>query len=247
MTFDWSGDGTAAAHSGTMQLFAHGLQLPVAPLRSPLDVTLEGTYSPQDVFFRTCRLANEHFSLGGFVMLGSNFIELQALELLLDGEPQARGTLFLPFGVDRWRKSGSLLEAFDERQKFDVDLMVEHLDLAKLDRAVGEKTPPSGVLDGKLAVYGPLVSLQLTTDWHLKNLGPAKAPNALDFDLGALRRRARRWESACGLWRLLPLVAAGLDPVARLDKARLFARSVSTRPTIPPQVRLPGAFPPDVP
>ena len=29
VTFDWSGDGNFAAHSGTMQLFAHGLQLPV--------------------------------------------------------------------------------------------------------------------------------------------------------------------------------------------------------------------------
>ncbi len=224
MTFDWSGDGTAAAHSGTMQLFAHGLQLPVAPLRSPLDVTLEGTYSPQDVFFRTCRLANEHFSLGGFVMLGSNFIELQALELLLHGEPQARGTLFLPFGVDRWRKSGSLLEAFDERQKFDVDLMVEHLDLAKLDRAVGEKTPLSGVLDGKLAVYGPLASLQLTTDWHLKNLGPAKAQNALDFDLHYDAGRADgNLHAVFGVSS--PLVARASIPL-RLDKRWLNARSV---------------------
>ena len=73
VTFDWSGDGTPAAHSGTMQLFAHGLQLPVAPLRLPLDVTLEGTYSPQDIFFRTFKLASDRVSLGGFLLLGRKF------------------------------------------------------------------------------------------------------------------------------------------------------------------------------
>ena len=79
-----------------MQLFAHGLQLPVAPLRMPLDVTLVGSYSPQDVFFRTFKLASDRFSLGGFLMLGSNFVELQAFELALDGARRMGGTLFLP-------------------------------------------------------------------------------------------------------------------------------------------------------
>jgi hypothetical protein len=60
-TFDWRGDGTLAAHSATVQLFAHGLQLPVAPLRMPLDLTLEGSYSPRNVFFRTFSLASDRF------------------------------------------------------------------------------------------------------------------------------------------------------------------------------------------
>ena len=86
-----------------MQLFAHGLQLPVAPLRIPLDVTLVGSYSPQDVFFRTFKLASDRFSLGGFLMLGSNFVELQASNWLLDGARRMGGTLFLPFSFERWR------------------------------------------------------------------------------------------------------------------------------------------------
>ncbi len=190
ITFDWTGDGSAAAHSGTMQFFAHGLQLPVAPLRAPLDVTLEGTYSPQDVFFRTFKLADDRVSLVGFLMLGPNFVDLQALELSLDGTPRASGTLFLPFSVDRWRKSRGLLEAFDERQKFDVYLRVDQLDLAEFARALGETASASGMLDGKLAAYGPLASLQLTTEWHLQNLGPATTDNSIDFDLRCDNGRA---------------------------------------------------------
>jgi hypothetical protein len=180
-TFDWTGDGTAAAHSGTLQLFAHGLQLPVAPLRMPLDVTLEGTYSPQDIFFRTFSLTSNRMSLGGYLMLGSNFIELQALELALDGIPRIEGTLFLPFGAGQLRKSGSLWQSLDERQKFDVDLAVDHLDLPQVARALGEELAMTGVLDGKLAAFGPLPMLQLTTSWHLENIGPGSPKNAVDF------------------------------------------------------------------
>jgi hypothetical protein len=224
LTFDWSGDGTFDAHSGTMQLAAHGLQFPITGLRSPFDVTLEGTYSPQDVFFRTCKLANDRFSLGGFVMLGSNFIELQALDLSLDGTPHLRGTIFLPIGIDRWRKTGSLFEAFDDRQKFDVDLAVEHLDLAACAGAVGEKDAITGLLDGKLAAFGPLAALQVTTAWHLQNLGPAAARNQIDFDLhydsgrGEAELRALFGVSS-------PLVARASIPL-RMRKAELGAGSI---------------------
>ena len=139
-----------AAHSGTVQLFAHGLQLPVAPLRMPLDLTLEGSYSPKSIFFRTFRLASDRFSLGGFLLLGGNFVELQAFELTIAGTPRVSGTLFLPFGLERWRESHSFFAAFDADQKFDVDLLIDHLDLAQLGTALGEQSSGSGILDGML-------------------------------------------------------------------------------------------------
>ncbi len=181
VTFDWSGDGTPAAHSGTMQFFAHGLQLPVAPLRLPLDVTLEGTYSPQDVFFRTFKLASDRVSLGAFLLLGDNFTELQALAMSLDGVPRLSGTLFLPFSFSRWRASSNLLAALDETQKFDVDLAVDGLDLEQFANALGERATMTGVLNGKVAAFGPLRSLQLTVSGKLENLGPATARNAINF------------------------------------------------------------------
>jgi hypothetical protein len=189
-TFDWRGDGTLAAHSGTMQLFAHGLQLPVAPLRMPLDLTLEGSYSPRDIFFRTFRVANDRVSLGGFLMLGSNFVELQAFELTLDGTPRVSGTLFLPFNFREWRASHNLLTALDEEQKFDVDVVAEHLDLGGLANALGEESALTGLLDGKLAAFGALPSLQLTTTWRLANLGSFRASNSIDFQGRYVQGRA---------------------------------------------------------
>ncbi|HEY1584016.1 MAG TPA: hypothetical protein VGF73_13050 [Chthoniobacterales bacterium] len=181
-TFDWRGDGTLAAHSGTMQVFAHGLQLPVAPLRTPLDLTLEGSYSPQDIFFRTFKVANDRVSLGGFLTLGNNFAELQAIQLTLDGKPRVSGTLFLPISMNQWRLTHRLLAALDETQKFDVDLLVQQLDLGGLVHALGESSSLTGVLDGKLAAFGTLPSLQVTTALQLSNVGAFRSSNTIALD-----------------------------------------------------------------
>ncbi|MDQ3116952.1 MAG: hypothetical protein M3Q86_10135 [Verrucomicrobiota bacterium] len=220
-TFDWRGDGTRGAHSGTVQLFAHGLQLPVAPFRSPLDLTLEGSYSPRDIFFRTFSLANERFSLGGFLMLGSNFIELQAFELSLEGARRGRGTIFLPLSFERWRTTRSWLAALDEEQKFDLDLSFDQLDLAQLGRALGEDSLGSGVLDGKLAAFGLLRTLQVTTDWRLQNVGTEAAPNAIDFS-GRLEG-GRLEASASAKFGVSEPVSAQVWLPLRLEKKQLEA------------------------
>ena len=224
VTLDWSGDGTLAAHSGTMQFFARGLQLPVAPLRLPLDITMEGSYSPQDLFFRTFKLASDRISLGAFLLLGKNFIELQALEMSLDGEPRINGTLFLPFSFSQWRNSRSLLAAFDEGQKFDIDLAVDHLDLAGLLSALGENSSATGVLDGKLAAFGPLRSLQLTTRWRLENLGPATAKNVIDLQ-GRYEDGRANLDARATFGVSAPITLQAWLPV-RPEKSRLAAGEV---------------------
>ena len=226
-TFDWRGDGTLAAHSGTVQLFAHGLQLPVAPLRIPLDVTLVGSYSPQDVFFRTFKLASDRFSLGGFLMLGSNFVELQAFELSLDGAPRMGGTLFLPFSFERWRNSRSLLLALDEEQKFDVDLAIDHLDLGQLADVLGEKSIATGILDGKLAAFGPLRALQVTTTFHLEGFGREPTKSSIDFH-GRLADSRIEADATAFLGISNPVALRASLPV-RLEKKRLEAGTALDR------------------
>ena len=226
-TFDWRGDGTLAAHSGTVQLFAHGLQLPVAPLRMPLDVTLVGSYSPQDVFFRTFKLASDRFSLGGFLMLGSNFVELQAFELALDGARRIGGTLFLPFSFERWRTSRSLLAALDEEQKFDVDLAIDHLDLGQLAGALGEKSIATGILDGKLAAFGLLRALQVTTTFRLESLGLEPTNSSIDFH-GRLAD-GRIEADATALFGMSNPVTLRASLPVRLEKKRLEAGTALDR------------------
>jgi hypothetical protein len=229
-TFDWRGDGTLAAHSGTMQLFAHELQLPVAPLRMPLDLTLEGSYSPRDIFFRTFKVANDRVSLGGFLMLGSNFVELQAFQLTLDGTPRVSGTLFVPFNIREWRASHSLLTALDEQQKFDVDVVAEQLDLGGLGNALGEESALTGLLDGKLAAFGALPTLQVTATGRLANLGSFRASNSIDFQ-GRYAEGRADLEATATFGVSQPLQIHSSLPL-RLQKGRIATRALldQTRP-----------------
>jgi hypothetical protein len=226
-TFDWRGDGTLAAHSGTVQFFAHGLQLPVTPLRIPLDVTLVGSYSPQDVFFRTFKLANDRFSLGGFLMLGSDFVELQSFELALDGTRRISGTLFLPFSLEHWRASRSLIASLDEEQKFDLDLALDRLDLGQLAGALGEKFAPMGILDGRLAAFGPLRALQVTTTLQVENLGRERTKNSIDFQ-GRLAEGRIDLDATAIFGISNPITGHASLPV-RLEKKRLQAKAAFDR------------------
>jgi hypothetical protein len=226
-TFDWRGDGTFAASSGTLQFYGQQLQLPIAILRMPLNVTLEGSYSPRDLFFRTFQVGNDRLWLSGFLMLGTNFIDFQAMELALDGAARARGTLFLPFSVDHWRRSHSWRDALDLAQKFDVDLTVSQLDLRKLTNALGENIPLAGTLDLRLAAYGPLNSLQIASSGRVTNLG-SDAPND-SIDLEAHYAEGRAEMRAKGTF-------GGSDPVMisfslplRLKKEQLLAGGVLDR------------------
>jgi hypothetical protein len=218
-TFDWRGDGTLEASSGTMQLYAHALQLPVAPFRLPLDLTLDGSYSPQDVFFRTFQLGNDRVWLGGFLMLGRNFIELQSMQLSLEGTPRVTGKLFLPISANRWRLSGSLLDALDEKQKVDLDFSIDRLDLGKLSQALGEKFTLGGVLDGRLAAFGSLGELEATGSLRLENFGTG-SPEDFCNVTGRYAAGRATIESSVGFGRSAPLTMEVSLPV-QLEKEKL--------------------------
>lgn len=229
-TFDWRGDGTVAANSGTFQFYAHGLRLPIPLLRMPLDFTLEGSYSPRDVFFRTFQVGNDRLWLGGYLMLGANFVEFQSLRLTLDGAPRVTGTIFFPFGIDRWRNTRRVFAALDAKQKFDLDLAIDHLDLGKLGDALGEKLPLDGVLEGKVAAFGSLGALQITGGGRLQNFGGASSKDMLVFDGHYIDGRADG-EATALFGKSSPVWANASIPL-RLDKEHLEVGSVLD-PTAP--------------
>src|SRR2546423_9814557 len=75
------------------------------------------------------------------------------------------------------------------------------------------------MLDGKLAAYGPLPSLQLTTNWHWENLGPATSKNTIDLNLRCAGGRADA-DSRMTFGASDPVFWRGSVPL-RLEKNRL--------------------------
>jgi hypothetical protein len=228
-TFDWRGDGTLAASSGTLQFYGQQLRLPIAPWRSPFNVTLEGSYSPQDLFFRTFQVGNDRAWLSGFLMLGTDFIHLQAMQFTLDGVPSASGTIFLPLSVDHWRRTGSWLEALDLKQKFDVDLTVHQLDLRKAAEALGQSVPLKGMLDLRLTGFGPINTLRLTSSGSLSRLEQGTPNDSIDLDAQCSDGRAQI-RAAAKFGSSDPLTLSASLPL-RLDKKHLLAGTVLDRNT----------------
>ena len=245
-TFDWRADGTLAAHSGTLQLYAHELQLPVTPLRTPLDITLEGSYSPQDLFFRTFQIGNDRVWLGGFLMLGTNFIDFQSAQLTLDGAPRVTGTAFLPISANRWRLSRSLVAALDDAQKFDIDLAASHLDLGALTKALGEKFPVDGVLDGKLSAFGPIAGLQVLFDGNLQHFGGGGPDDLIRFHGHYAENRVDA--DATATFGSSDPLTLSLSMPLRIEKKSLAAGKVLNRDApFSFRVNCPGLFLEDLP
>src|SRR4029453_235045 len=58
---------------------------------------------------------------------------------------------------------------------------IDHLDLGQLADALGERSIATGILDGKLAAFGLLRALQVTTTFHLEGFGQEPTKSSIDF------------------------------------------------------------------
>jgi len=120
-----------------------------------------------------------------------------------------------------------LLVALDEGQKFDVDLAIDHLDLGQLADALGEKSIATGILDGKLAAFGLLRALQVTTTFHLEGFGREPTKSSIDFH-GRLADSRIDTDATAFLGISNPVVLRASLPV-RLEKKQLEAGTALDR------------------
>jgi hypothetical protein len=179
----WDGHGTVHAHSGDFRILAENVCLTSNLELRPFDLKLDGTYSPQNIFFREFRLSNPQAEFNGFVSIASNYLQLQTIRFDLNGKSKLQGNVFIPVALSDWWRSHSL-DDFNENQNFDVDLMLDELDLGELQRAVSEHTSISGKLSGRLETYGSLASLQSKFQAHLRDF-IFRDPQRLSADIGA--------------------------------------------------------------
>ena len=176
LTFNWSGHGNSAAHSGDLHVQAQHLQTRTRFDLAPFDAVVDGTYSPQNFFFRQFQLSNEHAALSAFVTVAGNYLQLQTLRFDLNGKPALQGNAFLPLQFTNLIHTGDFFGSIDTSQNFDVDLSLAVMDLAEFSTALTGRQDISGTLGGKLEIYGALGSFQLSSDVLLQNLAVAKDP-----------------------------------------------------------------------
>ncbi len=179
----WDAHGNAEAHSGEFRIQAENVCLTNNLGWQPLNVKLEGIYSPQKTFFREFRLSNPQAELSAFVNLSSDYLQLQTIHFDLNGKSKLQGHVFIPITLQRWWPSYSMAKV-NASGKFDINLMLGELDLAELQNALSDRKSMAGKAGGRLEMYGSLKELRANCDFHLRDFGFVD-PNRISADLRA--------------------------------------------------------------
>jgi hypothetical protein len=179
----WDAHGTAEAHSGDFRIQAENVGLTSNLRWQPFNVKMEGIYSPEKTFFREFRLSNAHAELNAFVNLSSDYLQLQTIRFDLNGKPKLQGHVFIPITLQRWWPSYSMAKV-NASGKFDINVLLDEIDLAELQGALSDQKSMAGKLGGRLETYGSLHELQAKSEVQLRDFSLAD-PNRVSADLRA--------------------------------------------------------------
>ncbi len=184
VSIEWNPHGTWNSHSGDFRLQMQNVRLNTRFGLQAFDARFDATYSPQNIFFREFQFSNAHASLSAFVTVSANYLQLQTLRFDLNGKAKLQGNIFIPVALNQWLRRNTLLEGLDEAQNFDVELVLDSIDLPELQAALTDRTDISGNLSARLESYGQFRSLQSTWDVHLRDFA-FQDPARISADLRA--------------------------------------------------------------
>lgn len=179
---DWSGNGKAGSHSGTLHLHGRGWRVPAPADLLPFSAELQADYSPASIFFRQLHLASEHVSVNGFVTVTEKYFQLQAIALDVNGKPTLRGNAFVPLSMAKIFAGTSLTEAIDPAQKVDVDMSVDPTNLGEVSNALVGRNVVTGTLATRLSIFGGVDALQGWADLHAHDFAVANDAARLSAD-----------------------------------------------------------------
>lgn len=180
---DWTGNGASGTNSGAFHLHGRNLR-PLETSILPFDAEFEAEYSPDNIFFRQFRLWNQRAELSAFVTVANDYLHLQTLRFILNGQPRLQGNVFLPLSVVKLRQDSPWLSALSDEPTFDVDVTLDSLDLGELSTAVSAPPKISGKAAGQIQLYGTPSSLEGRSDIQLRDFVLEHAP-ALGGELEA--------------------------------------------------------------
>ena len=179
VTAEWK----AGANSGTFNLHARNARLFDAAT-APFEAELEAEYSPAATFFRRFHFWNSHADVSAFLTVAKEYCQVQELSLKLNGRSHLQGTVYLPVSLGTIRRDRDWLAALSADPFFDVDLVLDAIDLSELSSAVSAKPEASGNLSGHLQLSGTPGSLQGKLDLHARDFVFEASPAiTADFDV----------------------------------------------------------------
>jgi hypothetical protein len=183
---DWSGDGTARAHSGSFRARLKS----VKPLESdaastvPLDADMEGTYSPENIFFNHCTIGTGETRFTARVTANPNSLHLEGIRLENKAATWLEGDALLPFNAwAAWQDPRSP-KAWNLDEPARLRLTAKALQLQTALLLTGRHWPVKGEIHGNIEAEGsaraPRFSgqLQLTKGQLSIGESPVNVPEA---------------------------------------------------------------------
>jgi hypothetical protein len=218
LMLDWSGDGAASAHSGAFSVRLNRIH-PIAAANGadavdnwqPIDLTAEGTYSPDSIFFSNLVLGNGETTLASRVVATPRTLTLQSMKMLHGKAVWLTGDAQVPLNVwAAWQNPGTA-SWWNFESPCKLDLKLDRLSIQETLLLSGHQEPFTGELTGALKSDGTLA--KLTADGHLviKNAGGDLPAGTLKGASGTLDFKGDELTvtSGTGNWNGIDWTASG--------------------------------------
>lgn len=176
LALDWSGDGTAHAHSGAFSARLkkiRPLDGPAARDWHPLNLDAEATYLPDNVYFSRLVLADAASTLSAKVIANPAALTLQDLRLEQHGEAALTGEAVLPLNLWAVWRNADPAAWWSFNAPCRLALAAQALSLHDALLLGGREVPVRGEAGGSISADGTLARLALGGELSLKKFSAA--------------------------------------------------------------------------
>jgi hypothetical protein len=167
-TLDWQGDGAVDVHSGAFHLRLDNVMTSATP--TGLTGEFTGTYSPQNIYFKTVRLTHGPLELNSQLTVSSSGVNITGLALKRGRLGLLSGEGFLPLDLFALGSGKSLAHSMATDKPVYANFTSGDLPVADLVQMAGQKANFRGQLRLNLGASGTLPRLKLSGQLIGRNL-----------------------------------------------------------------------------
>ena len=165
---DWQGDGAGDAHSGAFDVRLDNVMTSATP--TGLTGRFTGTYSPQNIYFKTVRLTHGPLELNSQLTISSSGVNITGLSLDRGRLGLLSGDGFLPLNLFALGAGKTLAQAMSTDKPVYADFTSGELPVADLIQMAGQKANFRGRLRLNLGAAGTLPRLKLAGQLTVRDL-----------------------------------------------------------------------------
>ncbi len=156
---DWQGDGTIDAHSGAFHVRLDDVMTSATP--TGITGQFTGTYSPQNIYFKTVRLTHGQLALDSHLTIASSGVNITGLSLKRGQLTLLRGDGFLPLDLFALGSGKTLAESMATDRNVYANFTSGDLPVADLVQMAGQEANFRGHVRLNLGATGPIPQLKL--------------------------------------------------------------------------------------